>query len=871
MQPKVDNTQLLGPIFNIANTVRVDKNPTDGAFTSIKTAMDSITTNTSTNPICVMVGPGLYVEDPITIKSYVTLASWGGEDSATITPTLPTQTIITGANFSAIRGFSIEGASGVGGRGLYFTSTTNDTEGEFEMFDLHFESNTVDCYIKSVGFDTFAVAGRILFTTNSNNTITNLKVESTGTAKVFCAIDQLDHTTILDAAKSEAILITGPYTEATICVLTSDGIGAVSVGDGLVVQDGAHINVLSCDISHFAKNIVTRNVGAAPKIHVMATMSDNSTTRDISIEHPGTTGIFQGGANLAKVFVDPASTITITYDNLEATGGAVIVGPIILGPSNATVTDFTSLLAESLPTGLLSGGSITQGTNPLDVNILAGYGYVGITVPLPAMKKLTWVATVLTLPDNTNNYIYVNNSGVLTSAASEPGAIANMMLGRVVTSGGAITFLANVPHGTAHIASKYDVMFRSAFGPVFKSGCITTENVTPLHLNVTGGDYFYSHLEFLPTGGTNIPLFPWYDVAGTWTKLATANLVSNTQYNNTATGLASLTASYFTKHILYVAGDGANEQYQLVYGQAQYSTLVLAELALLATPPPIFSDIITPIAAIIVQQGVANIVEIVDIRPRIGFQAGSSAAASIHSNLLGLTADDHLQYLRTDGTRALTGNLSIGTHNLTSVGTVNGVTVEAHEARHLPNGSDPLTTAAPLVNISTSSTNAVGTANSFARSDHNHAVTGNLGHVQQWLTGPIGQTSGTTLIAIGNTAPVITDGTQIWSQVITPATITNTVTVQFSLMADSGNNNRGVVVALFRNTTLLDVKYVWVQSIGSTMTIAMSYAEVPGTTAAVTYSARVGISAAGTWYSNQGSTATFGGAIHSSYIIQELL
>lgn len=53
---------------------------------------------------------------------------------------------------------------------------------------------------------------------------------------------------------------------------------------------------------------------------------------------------------------------------------------------------------------------------------------------------------------------------------------------------------------------------------------------------------------------------------------------------------------------------------------------------------------------------------------------------------------------------------------------VNGVLVEAHAARHLPTGADPLTTAAPLVNINASTANGVGSANSLARSDHQHAV-----------------------------------------------------------------------------------------------------------------------------------------------------
>lgn len=58
-----------------------------------------------------------------------------------------------------------------------------------------------------------------------------------------------------------------------------------------------------------------------------------------------------------------------------------------------------------------------------------------------------------------------------------------------------------------------------------------------------------------------------------------------------------------------------------------------------------------------------------------------------------------------------------------SVLSVNNVTVESHANRHLPNGSDPLTTNS-AVTLSLSTTNSTGTANSFARSDHTHEITG---------------------------------------------------------------------------------------------------------------------------------------------------
>ena len=98
---------------------------------------------------------------------------------------------------------------------------------------------------------------------------------------------------------------------------------------------------------------------------------------------------------------------------------------------------------------------------------------------------------------------------------------------------------------------------------------------------------------------------------------------------------------------------------------------------------------------------------------------GTFGSAIDHGTLIGLGDDDHTQYLLVSGTRAMTGNLNMGTFAITNVGNVDGVDVSDHSARHDPGGTDALTTAAPgATGVATAS--AVGVATSFARSDHAH-------------------------------------------------------------------------------------------------------------------------------------------------------
>ena len=72
----------------------------------------------------------------------------------------------------------------------------------------------------------------------------------------------------------------------------------------------------------------------------------------------------------------------------------------------------------------------------------------------------------------------------------------------------------------------------------------------------------------------------------------------------------------------------------------------------------------------------------------------------------------------------LGGNLDMGANNITNVGTVDGVDVSDHSSRHDPGGDDALTTAAPT---DVGDANAEGSAGSFARSDHVHALGGTVG------------------------------------------------------------------------------------------------------------------------------------------------
>ena len=78
--------------------------------------------------------------------------------------------------------------------------------------------------------------------------------------------------------------------------------------------------------------------------------------------------------------------------------------------------------------------------------------------------------------------------------------------------------------------------------------------------------------------------------------------------------------------------------------------------------------------------------------------SSSSGAVGVHNNLLGLGGDDHTQYLLIDGTRAMTGNLNMGSQNIGSVTdldvnghtTLDQVTIDTVDGAFDVSGANPI-------------------------------------------------------------------------------------------------------------------------------------------------------------------------------------
>lgn len=121
-----------------------------------------------------------------------------------------------------------------------------------------------------------------------------------------------------------------------------------------------------------------------------------------------------------------------------------------------------------------------------------------------------------------------------------------------------------------------------------------------------------------------------------------------------------------------------------------------------------------------------------------------------HGALTGLSDDDHTQYLRTDGSRALTGDMSAGTNRITNL----KAPTSANDAARL---TDIPTAGSTPSALTIGGTGAGGSAPTYSKNDHTHTLAG------------FGATAGT--ICEGNDARLIptTDYATYWEPNFPPA------------------------------------------------------------------------------------------------------
>ena len=128
---------------NNPNILRVNKDGS-GNFTSIVTAMNSISGASNTNTYKIIVGPGVFTEPQLIFKSWVWVE--GQKDECTVLQTNNfNQHAAIGADNAGISKITITGATGSGYAGVFYQSSGASSAKGFYVYDTRYGNNYTLC------------------------------------------------------------------------------------------------------------------------------------------------------------------------------------------------------------------------------------------------------------------------------------------------------------------------------------------------------------------------------------------------------------------------------------------------------------------------------------------------------------------------------------------------------------------------------------------------------------------------------------------------------------------------------------------------------------------------------------------------------
>jgi hypothetical protein len=691
------------------------------AATASATAPILIQRSSEGSPWLVEVQPGTYLEDDIIVPRGVSIVGLGSK--AVIVAVQPTTVAqFTMSSYSHLENMVLLGSVGSGNITLLLENVTSCDfrnlvfyNGDYPLKIVGGDGHNI------IGFSSINFIGIFQTAIEIDASVLNGSSDTQRIAFRDTLVNTEQPDDVPSTSSDPFFKIHGPYARVTFN-------GVVVTGrdehEGFCCYDGCEVNITSTDISRCNVGLRTVNDGDGPNVSATGLIIRDSITNDLLIEHPQSTGSINGTFDQSKVDVDPNANISLSYYD-PGGGGLILTGDLQLGPTADLVTNIQPLIVEGGPLGMISQAPYIIDDGGLNITVKEGRGYVFDPVN-NIIRYLSWSDTSITLTANVLSYVYINGSGIPTQSVSVPNFEENIMIARVRTDNVDIEFIDIQPIISRHSNLLIDSFHRLGHGALFSTGGLCQVNAS-LEVLVGSAIYLYSTNQFNTTGKPYAtPYIAYYHASGVWTKSSQTSL-DTTQYDD-GSNLVALTAGHYAKHSMYVVGDGANERYFLVYAQAEFAVYDDAVAAPLPTPPSYFEQGVATLASFIIQEGLTNALAngSSPFSERMVLNSAMSGSGiggtANHGDLLGLAADDHPQYLLTDGSRAMTGPLDMGTNAIINATTVNGVTVQTHASRHLPNGSDPLTTAAPATNLSSTTSNLTGTANSLARSDHTHAV-----------------------------------------------------------------------------------------------------------------------------------------------------
>lgn len=112
--------------------------------------------------------------------------------------------------------------------------------------------------------------------------------------------------------------------------------------------------------------------------------------------------------------------------------------------------------------------------------------------------------------------------------------------------------------------------------------------------------------------------------------------------------------------------------------------------------------------------------------------------------------------------------------------------------------------------------------------------------VRQMKFNPIAAVSASTIIPADNTVPLVTEGTQIWTDTLTPKATNSIIRVDTAFVLAGSSSNMDLTMAVFRGSTCVGAASHSTGGKDVPNVVSFTIYDTPATTSALTYQVRVG-------------------------------
>ncbi|MHA1827942.1 MAG: hypothetical protein ACTSX6_04760 [Candidatus Heimdallarchaeaceae archaeon] len=391
------------------------------------------------------------------------------------------------------------------------------------------------------------------------------------------------------------------------------------------------------------------------------------------------TGISGGGNTTEEIFsaVDNDTWVRKTGDNISGfltvddntTSYDFIIPNMNINSRYNSLNDFFRLFTSA---GRISGGSIYNNNNQ-SINVSSGSGVIRIADDdISQVKFFDW--------DNRDSFFVTNdtvmyigieyNSGnpqVINKSSDTWDYDTEFPLGSVINQ-----------EGDLYIKNDYWLAGDSTTNVIerFKSfGLLRDENVGGLILGYTGtrnptlssGKVWSLLNEFditvKDTSGADTFYQFYRDGSNGWYREGPYSQWNNTHYDDGSGSLVEMNQNKYANIWVFIEIDSSNGgQLMLIFPQNQYSAIASAIAEEVPSFPSSWYEHGVLVGRIIFKKGVDEPIEVQSVFTTLF----NPSQAAIHGNLAGLSDDDHLQYLLTNGLRQLSGNWDTSGYNITA-------------------------------------------------------------------------------------------------------------------------------------------------------------------------------------------------------------